>query len=592
MTGRREGTRLALDSNESLGRQTPLLANAPSTESGTPQASGTQKIKDLLAFCFAEPMIVGILLVYGLLIGLRGVESSGEVWLNDGARYLNNGAMVRDWIDSGRWFDPFNFARDNYVQFPAHSVPYHPPGYAVMLGIWFKVFGMSYASARAFIGICLGLSLLAFRKILIELGAGVGSATISCLLFGSVPQMIIWSRTCMSELPGLMFILWGTYFFLRSLGEQNIQKQRGLSTLAIIIAFCAFMCRVTTAGVLPAWYLFLLKTKGFKASLYSYYPITALLYLGHGFLWVKFASGYSKNEMRHVIRDDVFAFLNYENLSVWLRNLPEMVSPLVVVMSCLGLAVGAYSEKVLKSAWSFWTIWLSCYYLFQIFQNLPFEARYFIYALPGVVGLVTCFLESKSIPARFGLVKFGFVGIVIVLNLVQSQFFYPGLVGYNNVAKEISARREKGNVMITAFADADLIFRLRCEPSIGQLDRQIIRGDRVLAIRNPTYSKASSSILAKTNSDVYDAIKHGRVRFVVTEGPRLDGTWVNTEEEVRLCHEAMLANPTDYELISTENLHRKKATVPIYTWRFRGELLAGKSSLPIVIPTSELTIRQ
>jgi len=544
----------------------------------------------LLAFVCWEPIVAGVFLAYGLLVGLLGFESSGEIWLNDGARYLNNGAMVRDWIDSGRWFDPINFAKENYVQFPAHSVPYHPPGYAVMLGIWFKIFGMSYASARAFIGLCLGLSLLAFRRILIELDTGVGSATVSSLLFGSVPQMIIWSRSCMSELPGLMLILWGTYLFLRSLREDKPLTQRAVSLLAIFLAMCAFMCRVTTSGVLPVWYLFLLKSKGLKGTLYSHYPLTALLYLVPGFFWVKFASDYSKNEIRHVVKNNVFGFANYENLSIWWRNLPEMVSPFVLLLACFAFFAGVFLGRFRSPAWLFWSTWFACYYVFQILQDLPFEARYFLFALPGILGLVAVVLESPAMQTFFKGNKIGLFALVIIFNLIQSQFFDPGLTGYNDTSKVIGSRSEKGNIMITAFADADFIFRLRCEPSTYQLDRQIIRGDRVLAIRNPEYSKVPSIVLATTNSDVYDTIKRGRVRFVVTEGPLENGSWANTDQEVKLCHEAMTVNSTEFELIAKNLLHRKKVTIPMYVWMFRGELSAGKSTLPIVIPTSELIL--
>ncbi len=593
MTADGKSARLAQAPLEKPNFQPTGLVERPPDGVGSDSGIATLSkpiVQRLLAFACWEPIVVGVFLAYGLLVGLLGFESSGETWLNDGARYLNNGAMVRDWIDSGRWFDPINFAKENYAQFPAHSVPYHPPGYAVMLGIWFKIFGMSYASARAFIGLCLGLSLLAFRRILIELHTGVWSATISSLLFGSVPQMVIWSRTCMSELPGLMLILWGTYFFLRSLRQDKFQMQSVLSVLAIFLAICAFMCRVTTSGVLPIWYLFLFKSKGLKATLYSHYPMTAFLYLVPGFFWVKFASDYSKNEMRHVLKNNVFGFANYENLSVWWRNLPEIVSPLVLLFACFGFFAGVFLGRLRTPAWFFWSTWFACYYAFQILQDLPFEARYILFALPGILGLVAVVLESQAIQTYFKGTQFGFIALMIILNLIQSQFFDPGLTGYNETAKEIGARPEKGNIMITSFADADLIFRLRCEPSIYQLDRQIIRGDRVLSIRNPKYSRAPSIILAKTNPDVYDAIKRGRVRFVVTEGPLENGSWANTDQEVKLCHEAMIANSTDFELIAKHVLRRRKVTVPIYVWMFRGELSAGKSALPIVIPTSELIL--
>ena len=97
-----------------------------------------------------------------LVIGLHNLSQSGPQLLEDGPRYANNGAMVHDWLLLGDYLHPVEFAHTNYVRYPAHSIPYHPPGYAVMLGLWFTVFGLSYASARAFVAFCLGLAVCFF----------------------------------------------------------------------------------------------------------------------------------------------------------------------------------------------------------------------------------------------------------------------------------------------------------------------------------------------------------------------------------------------------------------------------------------------
>ncbi len=123
------------------------------------------------------------------------------------------------------------------------------------------------------------------------------------------------------------------------------------------------------------------------------------------------------------------------------------------------------------------------------------------------------------------------------------------------------------------------------------LERQIIRGDRVLAIRNPKYSGATTTILAKTHQDVYEALSQGRVRFVVTEGPLSDDDGTIQEQEVQLCHQALVANPQDYEQVRVQVLRMGRRERSIYVWKYRGELLEGKSTLPVVVPTAKLEIR-
>jgi len=531
------------------------------------------------------------LFVFGFVVAFWRVERTGEVWLNDGSRYLNNGAMIYDWLSSDRLLDPFGFAVENYVQFPGHSIPYHPPGYALMLAVWFKVFGLSYFSARAFIAACLGMCLLAFRQIIIELNESRKTGFVSALILGSIPQVVIWSRTSMSELPGMVFILWGTYFFLVSLRARSSNERALNSALATGFAMVAFMCRISTAGVLPAWYLLLLRSKGVRKSITLAYIVPAIVYLVAGVCWIKFAGQYSKNEMRTSLLDNLMGCLTYENVTVWWVKLPAMVSIWVFALALFGWGAKHFSNADRKHSWFLWTAWICCYYVFQVIQNLPFEARYFIFALPGVVGLIGVLLSSVSSNRRL---YWGFYGLsfaTVILNLWTSQFQAPGLVGYDAVAQMLGERSERGNIMITAYADADLIFRLRCEKSMHTLERQLIRGDRVLAIRNPKYSGAKTTILAKTHQDVYEALSQGRVRFVVTEGPLSDDDGTIQEQEVQLCHQALVANPQDYEQVGVQVLRMGRRERSIYVWRYRGELLEGKSTLPVVVPTAKLEIR-
>lgn len=531
------------------------------------------------------------LFIFGFLIAFWGVKESGEVWINDGARYLNNGAMVHDWINSGRWLDPLGFARDNYIQFPAHSVPYHPPGYAVMLGIWFKIFGLSYVAGRAFIAVCLGISLLAFRQILLVLGESKGSATICTLIFGSLPQVMIWSRTCMSELPGLVFVLWATYFFLVSLRHQDRVGQAKYSALAIAFAMTAFMCRVSTAGVLPAWYFLLMKEKGIRQSITPRYALPAFIYLLIGYSWIKFSGQFSKNEMRTSLSENLKTCLTEENVTVWWLNLPDMVSASIYIFALIGVLIVCFQGKTRTSAAVFWILWTVCYYQFQVIQNLLYEARYFLYALPGIVGLVSVVFRYAASRKKLLYVCYGMALATVAANCWMSKFYYPGLLGYESIAELLGSRPERGNIVITAYADADLIFHLRCQATPQLLERQILRGDRILAIRNPLYSGAPTTLVANTNQDVYDLFSQGRVRFVVTEGPLSDGNWVDPEEEIHLCHKAMLANPQDYELLAIRPVTRESQTLPIYIWMYRGELQEGKSTLPIIIPTAGLEIK-
>ena len=90
------------------------------------------------------------LMALTLAIGLYRVGETGPMWPDD-PRYANAGAMVHDWLRSGEWLHPYAFAQRNYAQYPGFSVPYHPPGYPGMLGVYFLLTGVGHVAARMFV---------------------------------------------------------------------------------------------------------------------------------------------------------------------------------------------------------------------------------------------------------------------------------------------------------------------------------------------------------------------------------------------------------------------------------------------------------
>ncbi|MDQ3816727.1 MAG: hypothetical protein M3362_03420, partial [Acidobacteriota bacterium] len=99
----------------------------------------------------------GALMSVALLIGCFHVYSSGTLW-PDGPQYANAAAMIHDWLTSSNLSHPFAFAQGNYAQYPAFHLPFHPPAYPTLLGLFFFTTGVSYVTARVFVAICLGVA--------------------------------------------------------------------------------------------------------------------------------------------------------------------------------------------------------------------------------------------------------------------------------------------------------------------------------------------------------------------------------------------------------------------------------------------------
>src|SRR5579862_1687723 len=138
---------------------------------------------------FAGAVLLGL----ALWVGCNHLYQSGLLWL-DTSQYLNAGAMIHDWLRSGDWMHPYEFAKKNYIQYPAFHLPYHPPAYPALLGVFFLAAGVSYSAARVFIAICLWICGYAFFAILRQLGHGWRTSLMCAALLITLPEIALWSR--------------------------------------------------------------------------------------------------------------------------------------------------------------------------------------------------------------------------------------------------------------------------------------------------------------------------------------------------------------------------------------------------------------
>ena len=68
--------------------------------------------------------------------GLTGSWSAGLIAYPDEPSHFVGTVMVRDWLASGRWFAPLEFARSYYDHYPFFAVGYWPPLFSVVTALW------------------------------------------------------------------------------------------------------------------------------------------------------------------------------------------------------------------------------------------------------------------------------------------------------------------------------------------------------------------------------------------------------------------------------------------------------------------------
>lgn len=563
---------------------------------------GTRGMSDARALPFlrsrrADLFSCFLIVAAAILIGCLSLNGTGTLW-PDGPQYANAGVMFHDWLLSGDLLHPYQFAAKQYAQYPAFHLPFHPPAYPLLLGIFFLLTGVSYASARLFVALCLGVAGCFFYALTRRMGTGRAVAFVCALVLLTMPEITRWSRDTMSEVPALAFILAGSYFFIRWFKSEKTAH----CLLAFGFAEVAFLSRVTTAGVIPAWFLFILLTGQWR-KLRSL-PLVALsaVYLCANIAWTIFASRFAKYETgldntANSAGHSLSKLLSMESVSFYLTHLPSVAGWLTLIAALCGLAV-AFRRWRQSTQELFWIAWLITGCGFLLALRLVPEPRYLFFILPALPGLASVLAgQEMNQKLRTVLVPTLLV-LCILVNVYYDRRTPAGVVGYEAVARTLAAQPEAtGNIMSLAWMNQDFIFRYQANhPSA---ERRIIRGDRTLAIRLSNYGGFSGAgaiepvILAHNTEEVLSFIQRGRVRYLITCAPE-EGQKDDRTPEMLLAHDVARSLPESFALVGKYPLLINFDHTPfrgqLFVWKFTGELPNGPSELPVVVPTADMVI--
>src|SRR5207302_10496406 len=117
------------------------------------------------------------------LFALRGAGQT-DVIDTDAARHAMNGAFLYDLVRTGNWLHPVAYSKIYYAQYPALSMPYHPPLFPAMEAIFFAIFGVKLLTARLLVAVCAGLSAaLLYRLVNVTLGGPMLAACVTIASF-------------------------------------------------------------------------------------------------------------------------------------------------------------------------------------------------------------------------------------------------------------------------------------------------------------------------------------------------------------------------------------------------------------------------
>ena len=137
-------------------------------------------------------------------MAFRGVGRT-DVIDTDAARHAMNGAFIYDLLRTGHWSSPIEYAKSYYGQYPAISMPYHPPLFPAIEALLFAVFGVKLITARLAIALAAAASAaLLFRLARVTLGHPLLAACVTITTFSLWTVQHV-AGDVMLELPALVF---------------------------------------------------------------------------------------------------------------------------------------------------------------------------------------------------------------------------------------------------------------------------------------------------------------------------------------------------------------------------------------------------
>src|SRR5215831_7033675 len=203
-----------------------------------------------------------ILALFFLLSALRGVGTT-DIIDTDAARHAMNGAFIYDLVRGGHWSNPVEYAKSYYAQYPALSMPYHPPLFPAIEALFFALFGVKLFTARLLVAICVGICVvLLYRLVAATLRSPVLPACVTVATFSLWTCQYV-ARDVMLEFPAMVFTL-AALSLLRDVG-QTLTMRRAILFAAFSAAAVWTKQHAVFLGAVP--FLMILLTRRWRRLL-------------------------------------------------------------------------------------------------------------------------------------------------------------------------------------------------------------------------------------------------------------------------------------------------------------------------------------
>lgn len=469
-------------------------------------------------------------LLVAMLVGSRGITDEGSVILGaDMARYLMSGVFLYDLLGSGAGWtfgSAMTYAEHYFVQYPALSIPHHPPLLPISLVPFYGMFGVTVFAARLAILAYFVLSILLLYT-LVERVYDEEVAGWACLLFASSPIVAWFAQRVLSEIPTIAMVLAALNALVRFCDSGKFRYY----LLFGVFAIGSLASRQLAVFMWPA-YVALLVTRGGRSRLARWDVITTTL--SSALLVVAIAiatwlsSPFNVAVVLDVFSQDLSVLSRVELLGPIAR---AQLGPALGFVMAAGLLMAVLRRDRRVTVGVFWMLSvLACVLLI----TGPIEpVRYSILAVPAYCVCGASLVRAARSTAVRGLV-FAVLAVAVMWQLWSGRATHPGSDGraYEEAARFVLADTDGPSaptVLYSASIDTGaFVFFVRKHDPERRL--VVLRADKLLT--TSLMGQVSVEDRIGSADEIYPLLDRYGTKFIVIED-RPSGSivldWLRTE---------------------------------------------------------------
>ena len=420
---------------------------------------------------YADLVACLLLTVAAAVLFLTSPRSGDFSW-SDAPRHALDGVFYHDLVRDAPFRDIKQYAFNYYLQYPALTIVFYPPLFPVVEAAFYGIFGVSHSTAQLAVTFFYLMGLFGIYALCRRWMDAIGSFAVA-LLFAGLPEIALWGRQVMLEIPALAFVLWAAYVLFRYLDSEN---PRLLWVLMGLITAGIYTKQTVAWFLLPCLWM-LVSKKGISILRNRHLLWSGAVMVLSLVPWAYVSWRFGRVNLTSVVGGDwtPLPVFSIQGLLFYLKQIPAQVGWITALVA-LGYVLSAVIEwKQWTSVERFMLVWFGCGYVFFSLLALK-EPRHTTLILFPIAFLAVAGLR-KVLPALAATAVVLLLAIGTFAHTVIAQPV-PRISGYPDVVDYVAQHAPQHSVILfSGYRDGNVVFALR---ALARRDLYLLRSDKLL----------------------------------------------------------------------------------------------------------------